>query len=211
MVLALFCFGCRHVWGSWSSLLVEEAWRVIGVESQQGFKNHLNTSIMKDINCLHSCTEPLFILYEISGCSVTRYGWARITMRGVFCSFCPIIIQTVSLSCSLPLQGAEGTQPLQFCFLGWHFPLLSFSLIRSFSGRLHFVFLCIISLLLFLKFLHVFVSFFLLMEFSMDVFAWALSAQITSTRISFSAVGSFCISSIPYNTCSSVSSLSFIL
>lgn len=49
--------------------------------------------------------------------------------RRVFVLFCPIIIQTISLPCSLPLQGAEGTQPLlcllisscillgSFCFL----------------------------------------------------------------------------------------------
>lgn len=30
--------------------------------------------------------------------------------------FCPIIIQTISLPCFLPLQGAEGTQPL-LCLL----------------------------------------------------------------------------------------------
>lgn len=45
--------------------------------------------------------------------------------RRVFVLFCPIIIQTISLPCSLPLQGAEGTQPL-LCLLISSYILLGF-------------------------------------------------------------------------------------
>lgn len=47
--------------------------------------------------------------------------------RRVFVLFCPIIIQTISLPCSLPLQGAEGTQPL-LCLLTSSYILLGFIL-----------------------------------------------------------------------------------
>lgn len=47
--------------------------------------------------------------------------------RWVFVLFCPIIIQTISLPCFLPLQGAEGTQPL-LCLL-----FSSYILLGSFS------------------------------------------------------------------------------
>lgn len=101
------------------------------------------------------------------------------------CSFCPIIIQTVSLPCSLPLQGAEGTQSLQSLLFSvpFSFTFSFFSLYCSFSGRCHFLcayfFLCLLYYFLFflVSFWFVCLSFFLMMEFSMDVFAWALSAR----------------------------------
>lgn len=52
--------------------------------------------------------------------------------RRVFVLFCPIIIQTISLPCSLPLQGAEGTQPL-LCLLISSYILLGFPFLISLS------------------------------------------------------------------------------
>lgn len=64
-----------------------------------------------------------------------RFGGRPPSRSVVECAlFCPIIIQTISLPCSLPLQGAEGTQPLlclllsSYIFLGFLFSLLSFHL-----------------------------------------------------------------------------------
>lgn len=98
------------------------------------------------------------------------------------CSFCPIIIQTVSLPCSLPLQGAEGTQSLQSLLFSvpFSFTFSFFSLYCSFSGRCHFLcayFFDVFCIIFSPFFWFVCLSFFLMMEFSMDVFAWALSAR----------------------------------
>lgn len=58
--------------------------------------------------------------------------------RRVFVLFCPIIIQTISLPCSLPLQGAEGTQPL-LCLLISSYILLGsfFVFLLSFPSFLY--------------------------------------------------------------------------
>ncbi len=81
--------------------------------------------------------------------------------EGVLCSFCPIIIQTVSLPCSLPLQGVEGTHPLPSSLFSvpFSFTFSFFSLYCNFSCRRHFLCVyffdvfCIISSLFFGLFL----------------------------------------------------------
>lgn len=139
-------------------LLEEEAWRALGdwdvLKSRKTKVNQFLNTLVK-LYSFSSYSYLLALVFE-SSCGVFFFKslalrfliWiftrllqidsALSECRRVFVLFCPIIIQTISLPCSLPLQGAEGTQPLlcllissyillgSFCFLYLFFLLSIF-------------------------------------------------------------------------------------
>lgn len=129
------------------SLLEEEAWRALGGVKVQENKGESSPAF---IVYIYTHTHFLFCLSwgRGGGCDGV---WTRTSAppshdpvssrkrppsRSVIecVLFCPIIIQTISLPCSLPLQGAEGTQPLlclllsSYILLGFLFSIFSFHL-----------------------------------------------------------------------------------
>lgn len=95
-----------------------------GVGLQQGFKNNSEHSLIRLLYfCINFFWLCLYFFYNyFSWLLVTDFwggggggderGWRSATGWFIFMLFCAIIIQSVSLPCSLSLQGAEGTPPL---------------------------------------------------------------------------------------------------
>lgn len=137
-----------HQWLSYlrwcqPSLLEEEAWRfsggLRGVKSRQ-IQTHPVVQTSRPLfffffgGGLVLLMMWTFSLLAVLSCPIpdgicARPLWVASSWecRWVFVLFCPIIIQTISLPCFLPLQGAEGTQPL-LCLL-----FSSYILLGSFS------------------------------------------------------------------------------